>query len=362
MSSNYTVLAGDTLIKIAKKFGKPSWQAIYYSPENDAFRLKRPNPNLIYSGDVIVIPDVGGPSVTPTVGTSSPPVPGQASTGWDEIIASEPWMKIKLDARTVRFKVWKRNFGEIDESALYAGPASGVLSKYARIDLNTAAGVANFQGWIATVIGAVKPGIVLTGGFQTQPGEQEGFRFIGKVVIARSEYKITKVDDPANGGARASLSYFEDASRSPYPGENFCFNLGVPPGGADYALGGLVPIIDNGKPGPKDTNVWKNAGGARVGRTVVAKRDSDNLLLLAVQADPHQTLRRSPNAVQGPPERYLTPTEIQKELLDEGYDNAVFLDGSDSVFLDYLGARCVDPSHYKQCVNQTVVSFEKKGS
>jgi hypothetical protein len=35
-----------------------TWQDLYNHPFNAAFRLKRPNPNLIYPGDVVMIPHV----------------------------------------------------------------------------------------------------------------------------------------------------------------------------------------------------------------------------------------------------------------------------------------------------------------
>ncbi len=58
MTFAYTVKAGDSLSAIAKTYGIPRWQSIYNSPENTAFRAKRPNPNLIYAGDVLMLPDL----------------------------------------------------------------------------------------------------------------------------------------------------------------------------------------------------------------------------------------------------------------------------------------------------------------
>jgi len=58
MSTVYTVRSGDWLDKIARNHGFDSWRDLYYHPDNAAFRAKRPNPNLIYPGDQIVIPDV----------------------------------------------------------------------------------------------------------------------------------------------------------------------------------------------------------------------------------------------------------------------------------------------------------------
>lgn len=68
MSTPYTVKAGDTLSAIARKHGM-TWQDIYNHPDNAAFRRKRPNPNLIYAGDVIMIPDKAA--------SPAPPVPVQ---------------------------------------------------------------------------------------------------------------------------------------------------------------------------------------------------------------------------------------------------------------------------------------------
>lgn len=53
----YPVKQGDTLYKIAKKYGFSDWRTIYNHADNAEFRKKRPNPNIIYPGDKIVIPD-----------------------------------------------------------------------------------------------------------------------------------------------------------------------------------------------------------------------------------------------------------------------------------------------------------------
>ena len=68
MSKLYSVQRGDTLTAIARRFGLKSWQDLYHSPDNAAFRAKRPNPNLIFPGDIIVIPGPlpGQPPATTT--------------------------------------------------------------------------------------------------------------------------------------------------------------------------------------------------------------------------------------------------------------------------------------------------------
>jgi len=60
MPKNYTVQPGDTLSKIASKHGFNNYRDIYDHPSNAPFRAKRPNPNLIFPGDVIVIPEKEG--------------------------------------------------------------------------------------------------------------------------------------------------------------------------------------------------------------------------------------------------------------------------------------------------------------
>lgn len=52
----HTVVAGDCLCSVAKTYGL-SWDAIYNHPKNAPLRAKRPDPNVLYPGDVIAIPD-----------------------------------------------------------------------------------------------------------------------------------------------------------------------------------------------------------------------------------------------------------------------------------------------------------------
>jgi hypothetical protein len=61
--SDYTVKQGDCLSSIAEQFGFSDYRVIYNHPNNAAFKAKRPNPNLIYPGDVLFIPDKSGKTV-----------------------------------------------------------------------------------------------------------------------------------------------------------------------------------------------------------------------------------------------------------------------------------------------------------
>ena len=57
MSGTYTIKQGDCLSSIAKAFGFSDWKTIYNDPNNGDFRAHRPNPNIIYAGDTLYIPD-----------------------------------------------------------------------------------------------------------------------------------------------------------------------------------------------------------------------------------------------------------------------------------------------------------------
>lgn len=52
----YTIQQGDTLLRIARRFGLNSSNALYRHPDNTAFRQQRPDPNVTCPGDTILIP------------------------------------------------------------------------------------------------------------------------------------------------------------------------------------------------------------------------------------------------------------------------------------------------------------------
>jgi len=90
MSTPYTVVAGDYLVKIAADHGYASWRDIYYHPDNEEFRRRRPNPDKIYVGDVLMLPDLSGGGGdtggggTPPGGGDTPPGGGGTPPGGDE--------------------------------------------------------------------------------------------------------------------------------------------------------------------------------------------------------------------------------------------------------------------------------------
>lgn len=62
----HVVKRGECLSTIARQHGF-AWQTLYDAPQNAALRRRRPNPNVLREGDVVVIPPrvpVGGPAAT----------------------------------------------------------------------------------------------------------------------------------------------------------------------------------------------------------------------------------------------------------------------------------------------------------
>ena len=58
--ANYKVKQGDYLSKIAKQHGLADYLTIWDHPENAKLKEKRQNPNVLYPGDVIFIPEKEG--------------------------------------------------------------------------------------------------------------------------------------------------------------------------------------------------------------------------------------------------------------------------------------------------------------
>ena len=57
MSTAHTVKQGECLSRIAAQYGFRDYKTIYDDPQNADFKKKRPDPNLIFPGDLIYIPD-----------------------------------------------------------------------------------------------------------------------------------------------------------------------------------------------------------------------------------------------------------------------------------------------------------------
>ncbi len=54
--ATYTVKPGDTLYAIARRF-EMKWRELYSHPNNTRFRANHPDPDKIYPGDVLWVPD-----------------------------------------------------------------------------------------------------------------------------------------------------------------------------------------------------------------------------------------------------------------------------------------------------------------
>src|SRR5262245_39538254 len=57
MSETYTVKQGDYLAKIARRFGFANFAIIWDDPQNAGLKQQRKNPNVLFPGDQLSIPD-----------------------------------------------------------------------------------------------------------------------------------------------------------------------------------------------------------------------------------------------------------------------------------------------------------------
>lgn len=57
MSETHIVEQGEYLASIAKDYGFSDWHTIYDHPQNADLKKKRPNPNVLFPGDQLFIPD-----------------------------------------------------------------------------------------------------------------------------------------------------------------------------------------------------------------------------------------------------------------------------------------------------------------
>lgn len=69
MPNQHVVAHGECVSRIAHRYGFRDYRTIYEDGSNAEFRKKRPNPNLIYPGDEIVIPDKKPRKVSKPTGT-----------------------------------------------------------------------------------------------------------------------------------------------------------------------------------------------------------------------------------------------------------------------------------------------------
>ncbi len=58
MARVHRVVSGECLSSIAARYGFHDYRTLYHHPENEALRRARPNPNVLYPGDEVHIPDM----------------------------------------------------------------------------------------------------------------------------------------------------------------------------------------------------------------------------------------------------------------------------------------------------------------
>jgi N-acetylmuramoyl-L-alanine amidase len=84
MATVHTVRQGECLSSIARQYGFKDWQVLYDDPANAELKKRRPNPNLLYPGDLVAIPE-------------PKPMTAQKPTG--------DWHDITLEREQARLKV-----------------------------------------------------------------------------------------------------------------------------------------------------------------------------------------------------------------------------------------------------------------
>jgi N-acetylmuramoyl-L-alanine amidase len=57
MPTVHTVRQGECLSSIARQYGFKDWKVLYDDPANAELKKRRPNPNVLYPGDLVAIPE-----------------------------------------------------------------------------------------------------------------------------------------------------------------------------------------------------------------------------------------------------------------------------------------------------------------
>jgi nucleoid-associated protein YgaU len=58
MAIDHTVVQGEYLSKIARSYGFSDYRTIWEHPKNAALKQARQNPNVLFPGDRLFIPDI----------------------------------------------------------------------------------------------------------------------------------------------------------------------------------------------------------------------------------------------------------------------------------------------------------------
>jgi hypothetical protein len=176
----------------------------------------------------------------------------------------------------------------------------------------------------------------LTRLFGSGPIAPEQQEIIGRVV--QSGVNVTGTSRP-----RRAFFAFDHTQRTQAP---VCFyGVGDPPTSADAALGGLGPLLINGSKFD-DRDAWYaslNAFAPQTGRIGIASSTANGLIL--VFAQPQGTRPGT------------TVDQFRDKLSDAAFDNAVLLDGSDSVMLTLNGVRRIAQGSFKNRVTSIGLGF-----
>jgi hypothetical protein len=69
MPTTHVVKQGECLLLIARRYGISDYKRLYEHPDNSELHQKRPNPNVLYPGDTVTIPEVASTKTKPELAT-----------------------------------------------------------------------------------------------------------------------------------------------------------------------------------------------------------------------------------------------------------------------------------------------------
>jgi N-acetylmuramoyl-L-alanine amidase len=120
MPIQHTVEQGECLFTIAKKYGFEDWHSIYDDALNAEFRKIRPNPNIIYPGDVLNVPD----KKSKTIGAPT------GKTHYFEVNQQVCWLRILIkdeEGEPLANKKYRLSIdGDISQAVI---PQTGLIQK-----------------------------------------------------------------------------------------------------------------------------------------------------------------------------------------------------------------------------------------
>ena len=165
MPTVHTVCQGECLSSIARQYGFKDWTVLYDDPANAELKKRRPNPNRLYPGDLVAIPE-------------PKPMTAQRPTGdWHEFAVEREQARLKvqlmgLDGEALANQDYEltvdeeKRSGTTDGSGLVDEPVD-VESKTAQLKVSVPAGDETRELTWQLTIGSLDP-VTMTSGMQAR--------------------------------------------------------------------------------------------------------------------------------------------------------------------------------------------------